>query len=115
MVADQSALPFTVRRLYCLYDVPTEAQRGGHAHRTEEELIFAVAGSLRLTLDDGRTRRDVQLSRPDQALHVPALLWHELHAFAPGTVVVVLASTAYDASDYIHDYATFREHVRHRR
>lgn len=113
-VIEEAGLPFAVRRFYCLYDVPRGQRRGGHAHRTEQELILALAGRLRLVVDDGRARREFALERPDLGLYVPALHWHELFDFSPGCVCAVLASQPYDKDDYFDRYEDFLAHLRAR-
>jgi hypothetical protein len=84
------------------------AERGGHAHRTLEQVYVAAMGSFRVVLDDGRKRRDVELRQPHVGLYIPAMVWTELVDFASGTIAVVLASQHYDEPEYIRDYSEFR-------
>jgi hypothetical protein len=100
-------LPFEIRRVYYLYDMPATATRGAHGHRQLRQLMIAVAGSLDVERDDGRRTRMFQLSRPDHGLYIAPMIWRELTNFAAGTVCVVLASERYDESDYFRDYAGF--------
>jgi dTDP-4-dehydrorhamnose 3,5-epimerase-like enzyme len=106
-VVERADLPFPVQRFYYLYDVPEGIVRGGHAHRTEEELILALAGRLSVAVDDGTERREFMLDRPDLGLYLPALVWHELRNFSPGAVCGVLASQPYDKDDYFNAYGSF--------
>jgi hypothetical protein len=106
-VRPERDVPFAVRRVYYLYDVPGGAERGGHAHRDLQQLIVCAAGAFDLVLDDGRGRRTLRLDRPDTGVYIPQLLWRELLHFAPGTVCMVLASRPYDEADYIRDYGEF--------
>jgi dTDP-4-dehydrorhamnose 3,5-epimerase len=99
-------VPFDIRRVYYLLGRPGSS-RGFHAHKTLRQLMVCVAGSCRVVLDDGRSRSDYVLERPDQALLVEAMMWREMHDFAEGTVLLVLASAHYDEADYIRDYDEF--------
>lgn len=101
-------MPFEIRRLYYLYDVPGGATRGGHAHRALEQLIIAMSGSFTVVLDDGESRRRVSLRRSFYGLYIPTMIWRELEDFSSGAVCSVLASEFYDASDYYRDYDEFR-------
>lgn len=102
-------LPFDVRRIYYLYDVPAGQTRGAHAHRALEQVFIAIAGSFTLRFDDGRRQRDYCLSSPRQGLYVPPMLWRDLRDFSPGAICLVLASAGYLESDYIRDHAAFLE------
>ena len=93
-------LPFEIRRVFWISDVPTGKTRGGHAHWTCHEAIFSVSGSFEIEVDDGDVRRTFTLDRPWEGITVPAGVWCELRHFAPGSVCLVLASEAYDASGY---------------
>ena len=105
-------VPFAIKRVYYLYDVPGGAERGGHAHRTLQQLIVAASGSFAVTLDDGQSRRTVSLDRSYYGLYLPNLIWRELAAFCTGAVCLVFASLAYDECDYIRDYQEFLATVR---
>jgi WxcM-like, C-terminal len=100
-------VPFAIKRVYYLYDVPGGADRGGHAHRMLQQLIVAVSGSFAVTVDDGQTRRTVALNRSYYGLYVPNLIWREVDDFCTGAVCLVFASLPYDESDYIRDYQDF--------
>lgn len=100
-------VPFDIKRVYYLYDVPGGEARGGHAHRELHQLIIAASGSFDLTVDDGKVKRTFQLNRPYQGVYMPAGLWRELNNFSSGSICLVLASIPYSESDYIRDYEVF--------
>lgn len=100
-------LPFDVRRVYYLYDVPGGESRGSHAHKELEQLIVAVSGSFRVILDDGKEKKSFTLKRPYEALSVKPGIWRDLDDFSSGSVCLVLASREYVAEDYIRDYQEF--------
>lgn len=101
-------VPFDIKRVYYLYDVPGGAVRGGHAHRTINQVIIALSGSFDVVLDDGRTREKVSLNRSYFGLLLPNMIWRELENFSSGAVCMVLASDFYDEGEYIRDYEEFR-------
>lgn len=107
VVESGQTVPFKVKRVYYLYDVPGGESRGGHAHRELRQLIVAASGSFNVTLDDGKVKRTVFLNRPYQALLIVPGIWRELDDFSSGSVCLVLASHVYDEHDYIRDYKTF--------
>jgi hypothetical protein len=100
-------VPFDIRRVYYLYDVPGGADRGGHAHKQLRQLIVAASGSFDVTVDDGRTRRCFHLDRAFLGLYVPPMHWRELTNFSSGSICLVLASAPYDETDYLRDYPGF--------
>ena len=100
-------LPFEIKRVYYLYDIPGGESRGGHAHKKLEQLIIAAGGSFDITVDDGKARRTVHLSRPYTGLYLPSGIWREMHNFSSGAICLVLASAPYTESDYIRDYDEF--------
>jgi hypothetical protein len=102
-------LPFDVRRIYYLYDIPGGETRGGHAHIALQQLIIAVSGSFDITLDDGHNRKTVSLNRPYFGLHIVPGIWRDLSNFSSGAICLVLASERYEAADYIRDYQQFIE------
>lgn len=110
VVENGITLPFDVKRVYYLYDVPGGESRGSHAHKELEQMIIAASGSFTVTLDDGTSRRSFFLNRPYQGLCVRPGLWRDLEDFSSGAVCVVLASDKYDADDYIRDYQEFLEY-----
>lgn len=106
-IEENRHVPFDIRRVYYLYDVPGGTARGGHAHRALEQLLIAVTGSFDVVLDDGTERKTVTLNRSYQGLYIPRLIWRELENFSSGAVCLVLASQYYDESDYYRDYDEF--------
>ena len=100
-------VPFDVKRVYYLYDVPGGESRGGHAHKALFQLIVAVSGSFSVTLDDGTDKKIFALNRPYQGLLVVPGIWRTLDDFSSGAVCLVLASEKYDEADYIRDYEEF--------
>lgn len=107
VVENGKTLPFDVKRVYYLYDVPGGESRGAHAHRDLEQFIVAASGSFRVTLDDGTCKRSFVLNRPYQGLYVKPGMWRDLDDFSSGAVCMVLASEVYKAEDYIRDYDEF--------
>ncbi|BCO47482.1 hypothetical protein MINTM002_31560 [Mycobacterium intracellulare] len=105
-------VPFAIKRVYYLYDVPGGAERGGHAHRELQQLIVAASGSFAVTLDDGQSRRSVSLDRSYYGLYVPSMIWREITGFCTGAICLVFASLPYDEHDYIRDYEDFLATVR---
>lgn len=105
----EGIIPFEVKRLYYLYDIPGGESRGAHAHKELQQLIIAASGSFDITLDDGKTKRTFNLSRPYLGLYMPSGLWRELDNFSSGAICLVLASHIYDEKDYIRIYADFKK------
>ena len=100
-------VPFEIRRVFFLYDVPTEESRGAHAHHTLHQVLVCLAGSFDVAVDDGRLKTTIHLNRPWKALHVPPLIWAAEVNFDPGSVCLVLASDHFNESDYIRDYDNY--------
>jgi glyoxylate utilization-related uncharacterized protein len=111
-VESERQIPFAVRRVYYLYDVPGGASRGGHAHRKLEQFIVAMSGSFDVIIDDGYTQRTFSLNRSYYGLYLPTMVWRELANFSSGSVCLVLASTLYEAADYIRDHEQFVREAR---
>lgn len=107
VVENGATLPFDVKRVYYLYDIPGGEGRGAHAHRELEQLIIAASGSFTVTLDDGMNKRSFFLNRPYQGLYIKPGLWRDLVDFSSGAVCMVLASEVYLKEDYIRDYDEF--------
>lgn len=100
-------IPFDIRRVYYLYDVPGGETRGGHAHKGLQQLIVSVMGSFDVILDDGRQRKTVSLNRAYYGLYIPPMIWRELENFSSGGICLVLASQLYGEDDYIREYDQF--------
>ena len=107
IVENEKNIPFAVKRLYYLYDIPGGESRGGHAHYDLEQFIIAASGSFEVILDDGENKKRVTLNSPDKALHIVPGLWRELDNFSSGSICLILASHKYDENDYIRDYPKF--------
>ena len=101
---NQKNIPFDVKRVYYLYDIPGGEARGGHAHYELQQFIIAASGSFDVILDDGKNTKTVTLNRPNFALHIVPGLWRELNNFSSGSISLVLASHKYDEKDYIRNY-----------
>lgn len=110
VVNNADTVPFDVKRVYYLYDVPGGESRGGHAHRELRQLIIAAGGSFSVTLDDGKIKRTFALNRPYIGLLVVPGIWRTLDDFSSGSVCLVLASEKYDEADYIREYEEFLEY-----
>ncbi len=106
------SIPFEIKRVYWLYDVPGGGSRGGHAHRRLRQMLVAVSGAFHVTLDNGFERKTVLLNHPYQGLLIDQGIWRTLDDFSSGAVCLVLASEHYDAADYIEDYDEFLEYAR---
>lgn len=101
-------IPFKIERTYWIYDVPGGEKRGGHAYKENQEFIVALSGSFDVILDDGNQRKSFSLNRSYYGLYVPKGLWREMDNFSTNSLALVLASTSYDANDYIYDYQQFK-------
>lgn len=108
VVENNKEIPFEIKRIYYLYDIPGGEERGGHAHYELEQFIVAASGSFDVILDDGKNKKTVHLNRPNYALHIVPGLWRELNNFSSGSICMVLASHRYDEKDYIRDYNEFK-------
>lgn len=100
-------VPFDIKRIYYLYDVPSGESRGAHAHKELKQLVIAANGSFSITIDDGHNKRAFTLNRPYQGLLIVPGIWRDLDDFSSGAVLLCLASEHYDAKDYIRDYQVF--------
>lgn len=109
IVESEQNVPFCLRRIYYLYDIPGGESRGGHAHKELHQLIVAASGSFEVLLDDGRNKKIVRLNRPNYGLLVVPGIWRELFEFSSGAICMVLASHKYDEDDYLRDFDSFSE------
>jgi dTDP-4-dehydrorhamnose 3,5-epimerase-like enzyme len=106
-------IPFEIRRVYYLHDIPKGAERGGHAHRNLHQLVIATSGSFDIHLDDGETKKTWRLNRSHLGLYIRPMVWREIDHFSSDAVCMVLASDYYDEDDYYRNYARFLHDVRH--
>lgn len=106
-IEEKSQIPFEIKRVYYLYDVPGGSERGGHAHIALNQLIIALAGSFDVVLDDGKTKKTFTLNRPYEGLYICPGVWRELKNFSSGSVCLVLASNLYSEDDYYRNYDQF--------
>lgn len=106
-IEGQNHIPFDIKRVYYLYDVPGGAERGGHAHKALQQLIIAISGSFDIHLDDGVERKTIHLNRSYDGLLVPTMIWREIDNFSSGAVCLVMASERYDEADYYRDHDEF--------
>jgi dTDP-4-dehydrorhamnose 3,5-epimerase-like enzyme len=106
-VENAKNIPFDIKRVYYIYDVPGGSDRGGHAHKNLEQYVIAVSGAFDVLLDDGTNKKIVRLDRPYMALHIQKGIWRETRNFTSGSVCMVMASEEYNIEDYIDDYAQF--------
>ena len=106
-IEENRHVPFDIKRVFYVYDIPSGQSRGAHAHRTLHEFIICLSGSLEVHMDDGYSKRTIRLNRPWLGLYVPPMIWASEGDFDPGTVYVVLCSHLYEAADYIRDYDQF--------
>lgn len=100
-------IPFSVKRVYFMYDTLEGVVRGKHAHKKLHQILFCVAGACTVSLDDGKEKVEVRLDQPSRGLLIGPGIWREMYDFTPGAVLMVLASEYYDESDYIRDYQEF--------
>jgi len=108
-VIEKNTIPFEIKRVYYLFDVPSTAYRGGHAHINQIEFLVALSGSFDVKLNDGIKETFVTLNKPDKGLLIEKGMWRELDDFSSGAVCLVLASDIFDETDYIRDFETFKE------
>lgn len=108
-VIERDTIPFEIKRVYYLFDVPSSAYRGGHAHINQKEFLVPVSGSFDVILDNGKGRETMTLNKPDKGLLISNGIWRELENFSSGAVCLVLASDVFDESDYIRDYNEFKK------
>ena len=106
-------IPFNIKRVYYLYDVPMGSERGGHAHYQLQQYVIAASGSFTFILDDGKHKKEIFLNNPTKALHIKPGIWREMKDFSSGSVCLVLASENYTEDDYIRDYQHFLEYRNH--
>ena len=104
-------IPFEIKRIYYIYNVPQNTQRGAHAHKELKQLLFCPYGSVKVLLDDGEEKTEVMLDHPAKALIVNPLIWHDMIWCEKDSVLCVAASDYYNEDDYLRDYAAFKEYL----
>lgn len=107
VIENNITIPFDVKRVYYLYDVPMGSERGGHGHYKLQQYIVALSGSFTFVLDDGVCKKEFFLNDPSKALHIKAGIWREIKNFSSGSICLVLASDVYCEEDYLRDYEEF--------
>lgn len=110
-VIEKDVLPFAIKRVYYLFDVPSNASRGGHAHKEQLEFLIPLSGSFDVVLNDGKTTQTVTLNKPDKGLLIKTGIWRELENFSSGSVCLVVSSGEFLEEDYIRDFEAFRQSV----
>ena len=110
-VIENGAIPFEMKRVYYLYDVPSSAKRGGHAHKILWQVLIPLSGSFDVVLKDGKQEQTITLNKPDKGLLIKSHIWRELENFSSGSICLVIASELFDEEDYIRDYDLFLEYV----
>jgi dTDP-4-dehydrorhamnose 3,5-epimerase-like enzyme len=106
-VIENDVVPFDIKRVYYLYDIPSSSIRGGHSHKKLQQVLIAISGSFDVVLKDGTSSTTITLNKPDKGLLIKNNIWRELENFSSGAVCLVLASTTYDEEDYIRDFDEF--------
>lgn len=110
-IEENKHVPFAIKRVYYLYDVPSGASRGGHAHKTLSQVIIALSGSFDVLLDDGQKKKRFFLNRPHYGLYIAPGVWREIENFSSNSLAFALASDLFDEKDYVRDYSVFKEMV----
>jgi dTDP-4-dehydrorhamnose 3,5-epimerase-like enzyme len=110
-VIEQNITPFDFKRIYYLFDVPSSAHRGGHAHIEQQEILIAISGSFDVILKDGQTQETITLNKPNKGLWIKNNIWRELDNFSSGAVCLVVASDVFKEEDYIRDYHQFIQYL----
>lgn len=113
-IENKRHIPFEIKRVYYLYDVPGGAERGGHAHKEMQQFLIAISGSFDVLVDDGYSTKRYHMNRSYYGLYIPPMLWREMDNFSSGSVCISLASTFYEESDYYREYETFLKAVKER-
>lgn len=111
-IESERHIPFDIKRVYYLYDVPGGAERGGHAHKKLQQLIIAMSGSFDIVLDDGSVKQRIHLNRSYYGLYIGPMIWREIDNFSSGSVCMVLASEFYEEDDYYRDYNQYKAALR---
>ena len=107
-VIEKDILPYPIKRVYYLFDFPSDSFRGGHAHKEQLEFLIALSGSFTVTLDNGQSKKSFLLNKPNKGLLLPTGIWRELEDFSSGAICLVLSSGEFEEDDYIRDYRSFK-------
>lgn len=110
-VIENDTIPFEIKRVYYLFDVPSGAKRGGHAHKNLKQILIAISGSFDVILKDGKNKETVTLNRPDKGLLIENNIWRELENFSSGAVCLVMASEVFSEEDYIRTYKDYLKFI----
>jgi len=110
-IEEENHIPFKIKRVYWIYDVPGGQKRGGHAFKEQQEFIVALSGSFDVVIDDGKQKQTFSLNRSYYGLYIPNGLWREMNNFSTNSLALVLSSTEFSEDDYIRDYASFLKYV----
>lgn len=106
-VIENDVLPYEIKRVYYLYDVPSGAERGGHSHKEQQEFLVALSGSFDVILNDGKNEKTITLNKPFEGLLITNGIWRELKNFSSGAVCLVVASDVFEEADYIREFDEF--------
>jgi dTDP-4-dehydrorhamnose 3,5-epimerase-like enzyme len=110
---DQKNIPFSIKRIYYIFDTKDKVRRGFHAHKKLKQIAVVLKGSCRFMLDDGKDKIEILLDNPERGLYIESFLWREMYDFSDDCVLLVLADSSYDENDYIRDYQEFKKLVSH--
>ena len=108
-VIEKNIIPFDIMRVYYLYDVPSDAYRGGHAHKNLIQFMIPLSGSFEVLVDDGNSKKKIMLNKPNKGLLIPVGIWREMDNFSSGAICMVLASDYFDEGDYFRKYTEFKK------
>lgn len=104
-------IPFEIKRIYFISKATPKLPRGFHAHKKTQQVLFCIQGSIKLLIDDGKNQEEVKLNRPNTALFIDKMIWHQMYDFRKNTILLVLASGVFDEKDYIRDYESFKKRL----
>jgi oxalate decarboxylase/phosphoglucose isomerase-like protein (cupin superfamily) len=110
-VIENDTIPFEIKRVYYVYDIPSGAERGGHAHKNLQQFLVALSGSFDVILNDGKEETSITLNKPNLGLLIKPGIWRKLQNFSSGAICLVIASEVYIEEDYIRDFDEFKKYV----
>jgi hypothetical protein len=110
-IIENDVVPFEIKRVYYLYDIPSSSKRGGHAHKQQFELLIPLSGSFDVVLKNGKEERIIALNKPDKGLLIKSNVWRELENFSSGAVCLVISSGVFSEDDYIRDFEDYLKHL----